>query len=48
MLKATPETPQHNGITERMNTAMNKRAKNMQLHAGLPKMSLAESVNTEA
>ncbi|GJU08384.1 retrovirus-related pol polyprotein from transposon TNT 1-94 [Tanacetum coccineum] len=38
MLKTVPETPQQNGVAERMNRTLNERAKSMRLHAGLPKM----------
>ena len=35
--KTIPETPQQNGVTECMNRILNKRARSMRLHAGLPK-----------
>ena len=37
MEKTIPGTPQQNGMAERMNKTLNKRAKSMRLHAGLPK-----------
>ncbi|GJR65252.1 retrovirus-related pol polyprotein from transposon TNT 1-94 [Tanacetum coccineum] len=46
MLKIVPETPQQNGVAERMNRTLNKRAKSMRLHAGLPKMFWEDSVTT--
>ena len=35
--KTIPETPQQNGVAECMNRILNKRARSMRLHAGLPK-----------
>nr|GEV00180.1 retrovirus-related Pol polyprotein from transposon TNT 1-94 [Tanacetum cinerariifolium] len=46
MLKIIPETPQQNGVAERMNRTLNERAKSMRLHAGLPKMFWEDSVTT--
>ncbi|GKB57971.1 retrovirus-related pol polyprotein from transposon TNT 1-94 [Tanacetum coccineum] len=43
MLKTVPETPQQNGVAERMNRTLNERAKSMRLHAGLPKMFWEDS-----
>ncbi|GJY95726.1 retrovirus-related pol polyprotein from transposon TNT 1-94 [Tanacetum coccineum] len=37
-LKIVLETPQQNGVAERMNQTLNERAKSMRLHAGLLKM----------
>ena len=48
MVKTVPETPQQNGVAERMNRTLNERAKSMRLHAGLPKMFWADAVNTTA
>ncbi|GJS14325.1 retrovirus-related pol polyprotein from transposon TNT 1-94 [Tanacetum coccineum] len=48
MLKTVPETPQQNGVAERMNRTLNERAKSMRLHAGLPKMFWEDSVTTVA
>ncbi|CAH9125759.1 unnamed protein product [Cuscuta epithymum] len=48
MLKTVPETPQQNGVAERMNRTLNERARSMRLHAGLPKMFWADAVNTAA
>ncbi|GKD95841.1 retrovirus-related pol polyprotein from transposon TNT 1-94 [Tanacetum coccineum] len=44
MLKTVPETPQQNGVAERMNQTLNERAKSLRLHAGLPKMFWEDSV----
>ncbi|GKA95743.1 retrovirus-related pol polyprotein from transposon TNT 1-94, partial [Tanacetum coccineum] len=48
MLKTVPETPQQNGVAERMNRTLNERAKSMRLHAGLPKMFWEDSVKDVA
>ncbi|GJY24182.1 putative RNA-directed DNA polymerase [Tanacetum coccineum] len=48
MLKTVPETPQQNGVAERMNRTLNERAKSMRLDAGLPKMFWEDSVTTAA
>ncbi|GJR51063.1 retrovirus-related pol polyprotein from transposon TNT 1-94 [Tanacetum coccineum] len=48
MLKTVPETPQQNGVAERINQTLNERAKSMRLHAGLPKMFWVDSVTTVA
>ena len=48
MIKTIPETPQQNGVAERMNITLNERAKSMRLHAGLPKMFWADAVSTAA
>ncbi|GJW36973.1 retrovirus-related pol polyprotein from transposon TNT 1-94 [Tanacetum coccineum] len=48
MLKTVPETPQQNGVAERMNRTLNERAKSMRLHAGLPKMFWEDSVTMAA
>ena len=37
MEKTIPGTPQQNGVAERMNRTLNKRARSMRLHTGLPK-----------
>ncbi|KAL8112467.1 hypothetical protein AgCh_019972 [Apium graveolens] len=42
------ETPQQNGVAERMNRTLNERAKSMRLPAGLPKMFWADAVSTTA
>nr|KYP76515.1 Retrovirus-related Pol polyprotein from transposon TNT 1-94 [Cajanus cajan] len=46
MLKTIPETPQQNGVAERMNRTLNERAKSMRIHAGLPKTFWADVVST--
>lgn len=48
MIKTIPETPQQNGVAERMNRTLNERAKSMRLHAGLPKTFWADAVSTAA
>ena len=48
MEKTIPSRPQQNGIAERMNRTLNKRAKSMRIHSGLPKMCWAETVSTAA
>ncbi|GKA91668.1 retrovirus-related pol polyprotein from transposon TNT 1-94 [Tanacetum coccineum] len=48
MLKTAPETPQQNGVAERMNQTLIERAKSMRLHAGLLKMFWEDSVTTAA
>ncbi|GKE42917.1 retrovirus-related pol polyprotein from transposon TNT 1-94, partial [Tanacetum coccineum] len=48
MLKTVLETPQQNGVAERMNRTLNERAKSMRLHAGFPKMFWEDSVTTVA
>ena len=48
MIKTVPETPQQNGVAERMNRTLNERARSMRLHAGLPKMFWADAVSTAA
>ena len=35
--KTIPRTSQQNGVVERMNRTLNKRARSMRLHSGLPK-----------
>ena len=40
MEKTIPGTSQQNGVVERMNRTLNKRARSMRLHAGLPKTLL--------
>ena len=37
MEKTIPETPQQNGVAERMNRTLNERARSIRLHTGLPK-----------
>ena len=37
MEKTIPETPQQNGVAERINRTFNERARSMRLHARLPK-----------
>ncbi|KAE8705298.1 Mitogen-activated protein kinase kinase kinase YODA [Hibiscus syriacus] len=39
------KTPQQNGVTERMNRSLNKRARCLRLNPGLPKYFWAEAVN---
>ena len=46
MEKTIPETPQQNGVAERMNRTINERARSMRLHFGFPKMFWADAVNT--
>uniref|UniRef100_A0A2N9HGE9 Integrase catalytic domain-containing protein n=1 Tax=Fagus sylvatica TaxID=28930 RepID=A0A2N9HGE9_FAGSY len=48
MEKTIPRTPQQNGVAERMNRTLNKRARSMRLHAGLPETFWADAVNTAA
>ena len=48
MEKTIPGTPQQNGMAERMNRTLNERARNMRLHAGLPKTFWADTVSTAA
>ncbi|GKA91695.1 retrovirus-related pol polyprotein from transposon TNT 1-94, partial [Tanacetum coccineum] len=48
MLKTVPETPQQNGVAERMNQTLNERANPMRLHVRLPKMFWEYSVTTAA
>ncbi|KAD7117306.1 hypothetical protein E3N88_04574 [Mikania micrantha] len=48
MIKIVPETPQQNGVAERMNMTLNERARSMRLNAGLPKTFWADAVNTAA
>lgn len=48
MEKTVPQTPQQNGVAERMNRTLNERARSMRIHAGLPKIFWAEAVNTAA
>ncbi|GJV68833.1 putative RNA-directed DNA polymerase [Tanacetum coccineum] len=45
MLKTVPETPQQNGVAERMNRTLNERVKSMRLHAGHPKIGMAREGN---
>lgn len=47
MEKTILNTPQQNGVAERMNRTLNERA-SMRLHAGLPKTFWADVVNTAA
>ena len=46
MEKTIPGTPQQNGVAERMNRTLNKRARSMRLHTGLPKTLQADAVST--
>ncbi|KAL2234657.1 UNVERIFIED_CONTAM: Retrovirus-related Pol polyprotein from transposon TNT 1-94 [Sesamum indicum] len=48
MQKTIPGTPQQNGVAERMNRTLNKRARCMRLKSRLPKMFWADAVNTTA
>ena len=48
MKKRVPRQPQQNGVAERMNKTLNKRARSMRLYAGLPQMFWAKAVNTAA
>ena len=43
-----PRTPQQNGVAERMNRTLNKRARSMRLHPGLLKTLWANAVSTAA
>ncbi|KAD5318324.1 hypothetical protein E3N88_18270 [Mikania micrantha] len=45
MIKTVPETPQQNGVAERMNRTLNERARSMRLSAGLPKTFWDDAVN---
>ncbi|XXG79495.1 hypothetical protein AAC387_Pa09g0546 [Persea americana] len=46
--KTIPNTPQQNGVAERMNRTIVERARSMRLHAGLPKQFWVEAVNAAA
>ena len=46
MEKTIPWTPQQNGVAERMNRILNKCARSMRLHVGLPKTFWADAVCT--
>nr|CAN76388.1 hypothetical protein VITISV_037906 [Vitis vinifera] len=46
MEKTILRTPQQNGVAERMNRTLNKRARSMRLHAGLPKTFWPDVVST--
>ena len=46
--KTIPETPQQNGVAERMNRTLNEHARSMRLHAGLLKTFWADAVSTAA
>ena len=48
MEKTILETPQQNGVVERMNRTLNEYARSMRLHAGLPKTFWADVVSTTA
>ena len=48
MEKTILGTPQQNGVAERMNRTLNKRARSMKLHIGLPKTFWANVVSTVA
>ena len=48
MEKIIPNTPQLNGVAERMNKTLNERARSMRLHAGLPKIFWTDAINTVA
>ena len=48
MEKTILGTPQQNGVAEHMNRILNKRAKSMRLHVGLPKTFWADTVSTAA
>lgn len=46
--KTIPETPQLNGVAERMNKTLGERARSMRLHSGLSQMIWSDAVNTVA
>ena len=48
MEKTISGTPQQNGVAERMNKTLNKHARSMGLHVGLPKTLWADVVSTAA
>ena len=48
MEKTIPQTPQQNGVVEHMNKTLNKHAKRIRLHVGLPKTFQAYVVSTAA
>ena len=48
MEKTIPGTPQQNGVVERMNRTLNKRARIIRLHAGLLKTFWADAISTAA
>lgn len=45
--KSMLQSPQHNGVAERMNRTITERRKCMLSHAKLPKSFLAEAIRTE-
>ena len=48
MEKTILRTPQQNDVAECMNRTLNKRARSMRLHTGLPKTSWADVISTAA
>ena len=48
MEKTIPETPQQNGVAERINRTFNERARSMRLHARLPKTFWVDAVSITA
>lgn len=46
LVRTVPNSPQQNGIAERMNRTINERARAMRLHVGLPKAFWVDAVNT--
>ena len=47
-IKTIPETPEQNGVAERMNRTLNERARCMRIQSGLPKAFWAEAINAAA
>jgi hypothetical protein len=43
--KTVPQTPQENGVSERMNKTIMERARSMRLHAGLPLHFWADAID---
>lgn len=48
MVKTIPGTPQQNRMAENMNRKLNKCARRMRIHAGLPRIFWADAINTAA
>ena len=46
MKKTISETPQQNGVTQRINRTLNECARRMRLYARLPKTFWADAVST--
>lgn len=46
--KMVPRTPQQNGVVEWMKRTIIEQARNMMLHAGLPKQFWTDAINISA